>query len=108
MVNYDARALQLLKRGGITARNWLRTERNSEGWEAPATPTPLEDRCGEVGSGSAIGIMGGPPLADGYPGGKHRSGRIPPPKSCRAADVRQETSYEATNLLLIAQESYDA
>ena len=67
MTNYAVRTYQLLKRGGLSARNWLRLECESEGWVVSSGPPTVGDNRVAVGGYSEIEITDGPPVEDFHP-----------------------------------------
>ena len=75
MMNYAIKTYQSPKRGGLTARNWLRLGCKSEGWAAPPTPPKVVgDNWVAVGSGSEIEIIGGPHVEDSHHVGNPNTG----------------------------------
>ena len=108
MMNYAVKTYQLLKRGGLNARNWLRHECKSGGWVVPSTHPTVGDNWVAVGSVSEIEIIGGPPVEDCHTGGKPKRWIFLHPKRCGSADVLRETAQETANRITTTQESYDA
>lgn len=107
-MNYAIQTYQMLKRGWLTARNWLRLECKSEGGESPSTSPTVEDSWEEVGSDSAIAILGDSPLDDFHPGGELKDWKRFPSKMCGSVDSTGGSARETSNRLTITQESYDA